>query len=593
MTKAVILGGGMGGLSAAFELASRGVEVEVYEKRPIFGGKARSFDYDNTGTDGRPDLPAEHGFRFFPGWYRHVTDTMSRIPYTGPGDGPTVKDRLVEVPEIAYAMKGKPPFRILTGAPESLPEWVIALTAVFGSSELGVKQKDAEFFVFKLLCFLGSCEQRRLDVYEHTNWFDYIEADRDEQYRKICATGLTRALVATRAEVSSTYTVGTILTQMLYSLIRGDEIDQILDGPTSEVWIDPWVQHLTQTLGVTMIPDAEVKSFTFSGNQMVSAEIEVGGAQQTVYGDYFVCALPVEVTRTLMTAGQMAAAGIDGITALDVAWMNGVMYYTNRSVQMVGGHAIYVDSPWAVTSISQGQFWETEFRPDQYGDGTVRDILSAIISEWEEDGSEVFTQPANAAPDRDTIKTEIWEQMKAARTQAGSGALADADLVDSILDPAIVDVGSAATIGNEEPLLTNTVGSLANRPDAQTAIANLTVAADYVQTHTNLATMEAANEAGRRAANAILDAAGLAPGDRADVWPFEEPPFFEPWKSFDELAYDPNDPGEPPICELLNGLFGGFGLFASVVSERAAPEEQPYQLAHERILARKTTGTAP
>ncbi len=33
-----------------------------------------------TGIDGRPDLPAERGFRFFPGFYKHVPDTMRRIP---------------------------------------------------------------------------------------------------------------------------------------------------------------------------------------------------------------------------------------------------------------------------------------------------------------------------------------------------------------------------------------------------------------------------------------------------------------------------------------------------------------------------------
>ena len=33
-----------------------------------------------SGAGGRADLPAEHGFRFFPGFYRHLPDTMRRIP---------------------------------------------------------------------------------------------------------------------------------------------------------------------------------------------------------------------------------------------------------------------------------------------------------------------------------------------------------------------------------------------------------------------------------------------------------------------------------------------------------------------------------
>jgi len=63
-----VLGGGVGGLSAAHELVERGFDVRVYESRALFGGKARSFGVPGSGTGGRADLPAEHGFRFFPGF---------------------------------------------------------------------------------------------------------------------------------------------------------------------------------------------------------------------------------------------------------------------------------------------------------------------------------------------------------------------------------------------------------------------------------------------------------------------------------------------------------------------------------------------
>ena len=46
-----------------------------------------------TAGAGRRDLPGEHGFRFFPGFYHHVPDTMRRIPFAGNADG--VGDNLV------------------------------------------------------------------------------------------------------------------------------------------------------------------------------------------------------------------------------------------------------------------------------------------------------------------------------------------------------------------------------------------------------------------------------------------------------------------------------------------------------------------
>ena len=81
VTTVAVLGGGVGGLSAAHELAERGFAVAVYEARADFGGKARSMPVPGSGTGGRADLPAEHGFRFFPGFYRHLPDTMARIPH--------------------------------------------------------------------------------------------------------------------------------------------------------------------------------------------------------------------------------------------------------------------------------------------------------------------------------------------------------------------------------------------------------------------------------------------------------------------------------------------------------------------------------
>ena len=81
-----VLGGGMAGLAAAHELAERGFRVHVYERNAL-GGKARSLGVPRTAGPGRRPLPGEHGFRFFPGFYHHVPDSMRRIPVRGNKNG--------------------------------------------------------------------------------------------------------------------------------------------------------------------------------------------------------------------------------------------------------------------------------------------------------------------------------------------------------------------------------------------------------------------------------------------------------------------------------------------------------------------------
>lgn len=87
-------------MSAAHELAERGFNVEFYERQSIYvGGKARSVDVENSSINGSKPLPGEHGFRFFPGFYKHVVDTMKRIPFPGNANG--VFDNLISTERIS------------------------------------------------------------------------------------------------------------------------------------------------------------------------------------------------------------------------------------------------------------------------------------------------------------------------------------------------------------------------------------------------------------------------------------------------------------------------------------------------------------
>src|SRR4051812_5942830 len=104
MTKSVaVLGGGVAGLTVAHELIERGFDVHVYEASTnVVGGKAASQEVAGTATVGRANLPGEHGFRFFPSFYQHIIETMSRIPV----DGGMVADRLRPSDSMGMAENG-------------------------------------------------------------------------------------------------------------------------------------------------------------------------------------------------------------------------------------------------------------------------------------------------------------------------------------------------------------------------------------------------------------------------------------------------------------------------------------------------------
>jgi len=118
---------------------------------------------------------------------------------------------------------------------------------------------------------------------------------------------------------------------------------------------------------------------------------------------------------------------------------------------------------------------------------------------------------------------------------SGAMTLEDTNLLSWFLDPDI-EFPNPSAAANAEPLLINTAGSLQYRPEAQIELDNLFLASDYVRTYTDLACMEAANEAARRAVNCVLVASGV-PAPPAQLWPLQEPEFLKPLQEVDRIRF--------------------------------------------------------
>jgi uncharacterized protein with NAD-binding domain and iron-sulfur cluster len=537
--RVIILGGGVGGMSAAHELVERGFEVTVYETRPIPGGKARSMPVPDSGEGGRRDLPGEHGFRFFPGFYRHIPDTMRRIPLEGQSEG--VFANLAAASQVQMARAGGAEIVSPAHFPASLRDLHLAFRTLFAyATDVGIPLDEQLHFADRLLLLLTSCQKRRFADYENQSWWTFSGAEsRSLAYQKFLADGLTRSLVAAKAREMSARTGGYILLQLLFDLSRpGGQADRVLNGPTNDVWIDPWLAHLRR-LGVDYRTEHQVQALHCRDGRVDGVTVVAQGSPLEDRADFYVAALPVEVMR-LLASDELKAAEprLAGLHRLRTRWMNGIMFYLDRDVPLVHGHTIYIDSPWALTSISQAQFWPG-FDLEKMGDGRVEGILSVDVSDWEREGSLHRKQAMFCS--KEEVREEVWAQLEEGLDDAGIDVLEDANVVAWFLDPSIVYPNpNEAT--NLEPLLINTAGSWSDRPDAVTAIDNLFLASDYVRTHTDLATMEGANEAARRAVNGILEASGSS-APRCRVWPLEEPALFAPARAIDRVLFEL---GRPP-----------------------------------------------
>jgi len=393
-----------------------------------------------------------------------------------------------------------------------------------------------------------SCQERVDNVWANVTWNNFMDGDnKSDNFKAYIIKGFTRNLGALKADTACTKTSGNAVTQFLFNMtIKGQILDRSLDGPTTNVFINYWIEFL-QNQGVVFYKQTELVRLIYDAatGKIKSAVLRDNSHEFVVQADYFILAIPVEQVVKFIdnsipsnSLQKLKSGFMNGKIA--TSWQNGIQFYLKKDCHIVNGHFNFVDTKWALAGISQAQFWTQNL--SNYGDGQVAGIISVCISDWDTPG--LFGKPAKLCSTRDEVARDVWAQIKKALSKEVPKLPEFEELHSFYLDEDIIL--QPPNSYNNEPLLINNVHSWEFRPDAFTEINNLFLASDYVRTYTDCASMECANEAARRAVNAILLEEKRV--DFCELWELYCPKIFKQFRIIDEETYkgDPKSEVKTP-----------------------------------------------
>lgn len=412
--------------------------------------------------------------------------------------------------------------------PHSLISWFEYMREVAPALEkAGCPRNEILYVGERILILCESCLDRYQKQYDAIRFWDFMNADLlSPPTQNLFIKLITSGILAAEPKLSSLKTIGKLLVRMFIK-ISSESMVANLDGPTTLTWIDPWVKKILEKKNVFVHFDHElisieaqnqfVKSVTFKHKDISNQTVIHNDGE-----DSFIIAIPAERMAQVIKNNdsiKKQAPSLANIDKLFVNHQNGLQFFLKRDIPMAVGHVSFSYSKWSVTSVSQAQFWKG-YNWTAVGDGTVKGILSVDVSAWNLPGEPDGPSKGRTGNDvdRDTYVREVWYQMHKSIPQYIPENM-DEVVHTYFLDPDI-QVNPEGKLEGQEPLFINTVNASQIQPESYTEISNLFLASDYTNTDFNVACMEAANESGRRAVNALLTAYKSPNRSKIFDWPW-------------------------------------------------------------------------
>lgn len=312
----VIAGGGIAGLSAAIALIKQGYQVDVFEKRPLLGGKWSSW------KDADGDW-IETGLHVFFGAYDELFTLMREL---GVYDHIVWKEHV-----LTYTLPRGERFEFRT---RKLPSPLHLLPAAFENRFFTWKEKFTLIRALRPMLFGGDAYYAAQDGVSYEEWNDRMGIDR-RMFKKMFLP-MTLALKFLPPEEIS----ARIVLEVIGIFLRQNHASRIgfLRGSPQEHLIGPMADFITRH-GGCIHADSRIERIELSADGGRVAALHVSqhapgreAPSQRILADYFVLALPIHNLKKLIPLPLRVHPYFDGLLKLNGVPVVTVHLWTDKQI---------------------------------------------------------------------------------------------------------------------------------------------------------------------------------------------------------------------------------------------------------------------
>lgn len=523
----IVAGAGIGGLTAAHELSRRGFEVVVYERNKILGGLARSSYYTNAeGT-----YPTEYSWRVYGTGYRNLLRLLREIPLRANPKN-SVFENLVKVSTYLFPRFNKKEVVVRKGGSKA------KLIEEFERNDLKI--------ILEKTFFCLTASDKRLNAMEHIRWQDFCK-DLSPEAKKYMIQ-MWGPVLGMDATYMSVPVVSRMVGILLGALGGYTSSLFLMNKPTNEAWFDEWSAYL-EAQGVIIKNEHEIQNLKLKAGKVDALVVkDKNDATFEARADYYVCGLSVETVARIALENKELARVSELKNTIALARIGkqiqlSVQLFLNQKLSYPTSEKIVLylpDTPWSLIIEPEELAWGKTYCTDP----RVKTVLSVGICQTDAPGI-VYDKPFTKCTPEE-IKNEIWAQLLKSyqhsniKTESGNSLDSVKVILFYLWDSFQFDRKSK-TITIWEPKFSNNAGSLRYQPNTVTAIPNLFFSTAYTKTDRFIYSVEAAVEAGARAANAIMQYHNKKYGANyrlATIFPLQRTPWFlKPLVWLDILSY--------------------------------------------------------